>query len=159
MVDEAVLNMNADVQTTVTAQVANGAIAYVALMRKREVPGPSGSPYVAEIWHTTDRGHTWRMLPWRRTPLSFMSRAAFARWPPDWVNRISLQDSVLELEVWEDNFNSDYDPIWRATWHRTGWRVRFERMFRTEIDGGLLPPSLELDLPGITTAPVLGPYR
>jgi hypothetical protein len=144
----------------ITAQVASGDEAYVALMIDRAKRGPSGEIAIAQIWHTIDRGRTWRMLPWRRTARTFLSRGLFARWPPEWVNRMWLRDSRLEIECFEDNGpDSAGDPIWRAAWDGARWRVRFDRIYDSAIDGGILPKHRELDLPGITTPPALGPFR
>jgi hypothetical protein len=144
----------------ITAQVANGAEAFIALMRDRRERGPSGETTVAEIWHTIDRGQTWGTIPWRRAPLVFLSPAIFARWPPEWVNRMWLHGTTLAIEVREDGGTvSRWDPIWSATLVRGRWRVRFDRLYQAEIDGPIFPTSIELDLPGITRPPALGPYR
>ena len=90
----------------------------------------------------------------------FVSRAVFARWPPEWVNGMWLRDTRLEIEVREDQGqDSRWDPIWRATWAGARWRVRFDRLYRSEIDGLIWPTPIELHLPGITTPPSLGPFR
>ena len=144
----------------ITAQVANGAEAYVALERDLRELGPNGEATVAEILHTEDFGRTWHAVPWRRAVLSFVSRAAFARWPPEWVNRMWLRGASLAIEVRDDwGPDSRWDPIWCATWNGDRWRVRFERLYHSEVDGLITPASIELDLPGITTPPTLGPFR
>ncbi len=99
------------------------------------------------------------MLPWRRAARSFLPPALFARWPPEWINRMWLSDTRLEIEVWEDGGWESKDPIWRATWNGARWRVGFVRYYDVEADGSILPPELELDLPGITTPPAFGPFR
>lgn len=138
----------------VTAQVAHCDRAYVALMRARREPGPNGETSIAEIWETRDRGQTWRALPWRRAARSFISQAVFARWPPEWVNAMWLRDTGLEIEVREDmGWGSPGDRIWRATWRGDRWRVRFDRLHRSDVDGLIVPASVELDLPGITAPP------
>lgn len=138
----------------VTAQVAECDRAYVALMRARREPGPNGETSIAEIWETRDRGTTWRALPWRRAARSFISQAAFARWPPEWVNAMWLTDAGLEIEVREDmGWGRSDDRIWRATWRGDRWRVRFDRHYRSEVDGLIVPASVELDLPGISAPP------
>lgn len=143
----------------VTAQIARGDEAYVALMRERDEPGPNGEVAVAEVWHTSDRGHTWRRLPWCRSTRTFFSRGLFARWPPEWVNRMWLDERGLEIEVFEDGSFEGEESIWRASWDGERWRVRFDRTYRTDIDGAIIPKRLKLDLPGITTPPELGPFR
>ena len=144
----------------ITAQVANGADAYVAFERELRDRGPNGEATVAEIWHTDDHGRTWRAVPWRRSLGSFLSRAAFARWPPEWVNRMCLCGTSLVLEVREDHgLDSRWDPIWHAVWNGDRWRVCFHRHYDSEVDGPITPASLELELPGITTPPSFGPFR
>ena len=140
----------------VTAQATHCDRAYVALMRARREPGPNGETSIAEVWETGDRGRTWRRLPWRRAARSFISQAAFARWPPQWVNAMWLRDTGLEIEVREDvGWGQSGDRIWRATWRGDRWRVRLDRLYRSEIDGVIVPASVELDLPGITAPPTL----
>lgn len=144
----------------ITAQLANGAEAYVALERDLRERGPHGESTVAEIWRTEDRGRTWHPLPWRRSVRALLSRAAFAGWPPEWVNRMWLHDGRLAIEIREDGGpDSRMNPIWYATWHRGGWRVRFARHYDVAVDGPIAPASIELDLPGITTPPTFGPFR
>lgn len=144
----------------VTAQAAQGDNAYVALRRARKQPGSSGETSVAEVWHTSDRGRTWHQLPWRRTVWSFLSPAAIARWPPEWVNKMWLDDGKLEIEIFEDGgTDSAWDPKWRATWMGRRWRVRYAGDYEVERDGAIVPAALELKLPGITTPPEFGAYR
>lgn len=143
-------------QPLITAQISSGDDAYVAI-RRSQLGDPDKT--FGEIWHTADRGHSWRPVSWRRTVRSYFSRAAFARWPPEWVNRMWLEGKSLELEVWEDRGLGVSDPIWRATLLGNKWNVRFEREYKSEKDGGIIPRSLELDLPGITTSPTWGPFR
>jgi len=143
-----------------TAQVANGDEAYVAVERELRKLGPNGESSVAEIWHTSDRGRTWRPLPWRRAVRSLVSRAVVARWPPEWVNRMWLRGKSLSIEIREDGgWGGSWDPIWQATWNGERWRVRFERRYDSDVDGQIWPASIELDLPGITTPPAFGPFR
>ncbi len=70
-----------------------------------------------------------------------------------------LSDTRLEIEVWEDGGWELKDPIWRATWNGARWRVGFVRYYDVEADRSILPPELELDVPGITTPPTFGPFR
>lgn len=143
-----------------TAQVANGAEAYVAVERELSERKLDGQSSVAEIWHTVDRGRTWHPLPWRRSAWVFVSRGLFARWPPEWVNRMWLQGTSLMIQVREDwGMGGPGEPIWNATWDGARWRIRFDRTYRVEVDGSILPPAIELDLPGITTPPSSGPFR
>lgn len=143
----------------ITAQVASGETAFVAFTKPRQAHEPLGET-VAEIWRTTDRGRTWTALPWNRALRVFASRGMFALWPPMWVNKMWLSGSSLEIEVREDQgLGSPTHPIWRGTWAGRGWRVRFDRWYELEVDGPIVANSLELNLPGITTPPLFGPYR
>jgi len=145
----------------ITAQIARGDEAYVALERDRPERGPNGESTVAEIWHTTDLGQTWRAVPWRRALRTFVSRGAFATWPPESVHLMWLRGTSLMIEVREDwGLNSRWEPpIWCATWNGETWRVRYDRRYNVEVDGVMTSPRIELDLPGITRPPVLGPFR
>ena len=154
----------------ITAQVANGADAYIALMHELGHQGESsealkrriasGKTSVAEIWHTSDHGATWNAVPWRRAARVFVSPGILASWPPEWVNRMWLDGHKLGIEVRDDwGWDSRWDPIWSATWSGDRWRIRFTRLYRSNVDGPIVPPSMELDILGVTAPPVLGPFR
>lgn len=145
----------------ITAQLASGDEAYVALSHDgRGKPALNNGTQIAEIWRTTDRGRSWQRLPWRRSARVLISRALFAVWPPEYVNRMRLCAAGLEIEVFEDHgILASEEPIWRATWNGTRWHVRFDRLWNLDVDGPISPARLELHLPGITTPPNFGPFR
>jgi hypothetical protein len=119
----------------VTAHLAVSAReAYAAYSVDRAPWGPNGESKQARLVHTVDAGHTWRDIPWRRALTTWLGLSAFAAWPPEHLMLIRLDGRGLEVTFADEwcPFEPGGESLWRATYRRGSWRIRWVRFMDYE---------------------------
>ena len=97
---------------------------------RHKTPSPTRRLFSLEVLHSRDDGRTWRQLPLRLSPASWLKNALLdIGWPPEFATRLTCEDGVIALQF----INRDYFYNWPLKAWRATYDPRRRRWYLQEI--------------------------